>query len=485
MRSITKSVFLKAMACPKLGWLEQNRREAGDGDLPDLSLDVKFRIEQGIEIHKRARSLYPRGHVVGMQGMRKAVAATKSAIQNPDVTTIYEGAFLSGGFAARADILRRHRGGWHLLEVKSSTNDREEFTDDMAYTVMVLRKAGLDVRKVSIVLVSKDYRLGMGVRKLFALTERTEEVLERAGEFLAEAPEIRRVLLLKRSPPKRIAFDCKGCEIYGECLGKGARNHILELPRLSRSKFERLAELGVSSIDDIPRDFPLTGHQMMVRNAVCRSRPWLGAGLGERLSKIKFPASYLDFETFMTAVPLYPETAPFTRIPTQYSIHWCTHPGEVVGHAEYLADPGCDCRRELAEHLIADLPGRGSIIVYSGFEQSVIRDLSGLYPDLADNLGSIVKRLVDLEAVVRKNFYHPDFHGRTSIKVTLPTLVPSMGYDDLEISGGGSAMAVFAYMAMGRYDDEQAAELKHHLLEYCKRDTLAMVYLHERLVDFA
>ena len=158
--------------------------------------------------------------------------------------------------------------------------------------------------------------------------------------------------------------------------------------------------------------------------------------------------------------------------------------GVIDDHIEYLADPGEDCRRELAESLIRDLEQSGSIIVYSTFEKTIINSLARLYPDLSEKLIALTERMVDLEAIISNNYYHPDFQGSTSIKRTLPALVPEMTYDDLAIKGGDSASAAFAYLALGRYDVE-AESVKRNLLDYCERDTLAMVELHERLFESA
>lgn len=93
-------------------------------------------------------------------------------------------------------------------------------------------------------------------------------------------------------------------------------------------------------------------------------------------------------------------------------------------------------------------------------------------------------RIVDLLSIIQKNFYHPNFHGSTSIKVTLPTLVPNMSYDDLDIADGDTASAIFAYMAQGKYSSEELEVLKKNLLDYCGRDAIAMVKLHERLHEW-
>ena len=146
----------------------------------------------------------------------------------------------------------------------------------------------------------------------------------------------------------------------------------------------------------------------------------------------------------------------------------------------YLADPGQDCRRELTERLIENLEGDGSILVYSSFEKTVVNELARVFPDLSEKLQSLITRLVDLEKIV-KSINHPQFRGKTSIKVALPAMVPDMSYEHLEIADGAAAMATFAYMAQGFFEAEEAEKKKGEMLEYCKQDTLAMVRLHEAL----
>jgi predicted RecB family nuclease len=140
-----------------------------------------------------------------------------------------------------------------------------------------------------------------------------------------------------------------------------------------------------------------------------------------------------------------------------------------------------DCRRELAERLIEDCNNEGSIIVYTAFEKTIINRLIELFPDISSDLWKIVGRLVDLYQILRKNYYHPGFHGSYSIKKVLPVVVPDMGYEGMEVANGLDASALFAYMAMGKYDGEQVNRIRQNLLEYCGVDTMAMVRLVEQV----
>lgn len=485
MKNMSKNIFLNALACPTLGWLLRSEQYIEDLSDESLTLADQFRIEQGIEIENRARQVFPKGILVEEKRTQLVARETKELLSDPNTSTIFNGAFFSDGFSTRADVLRRKGKGWQLIEIKSSINDKDQFIDDIAYTAMVMRLAGLDVRATSLMLISEDYRLGMSNDKLFLGIDHTDEVLVRVGKFESARAEIDKITRGRSKPEPVLQLECKNCPLFAECLGKGIENHILCIPRLNQAKFDSLKELDIVRIEDISSDFPLTDNQARIRDCVITGKPFIGNQLRNSLEAVEWPAFYLDFETVMTAIPLYPDTAPYTQLPTQYSIHKCSDVGTIDAHLEYLADPSKDCRRKLAENLIRDLEQSGSIIIYSPFEKTVINSLARLYPDLSGKLFALIERMADLGAIIRKNYYHPDFQGSISIKRTLPVLVPEMTYDNLEIGEGDSANAAFAYLALGRYDDMEAESVKRNLLDYCEQDTLAMVKLHKRLYKFA
>ncbi len=482
IRNITKGVFLNTLACPTLGWLMRSGQDIEQLSKEALTLGERFRIEEGLEVQRRARLIFPDGLLVKRASIDQALQQTENFISDPTASTIFEATFLADDCITKADVLKRKGNDWHLIEVKSSVNDKEEFIDDMAYTTMVAKRAGCNISTISLLLISKDYRLGMDDKDLFAEIDHTDDVLSTVEIFDEAFDKVRAITIAQSMPEPDLRRDCKHCPLFDDCLGKGIEHHILEIPRLHHTKLELLKEEGVICVEDIPGNFPLTQNQARVRDAVVSKESYVSDNLRDSLDSVVWPAFYLDFETTQTAIPLFPGIAPHTQLPTQYSIHELSDVGNIVDHLEFLADPTKDCRKELVLNLIKDLKEKGSIIVYSNFEKTTIGKLKQLYPELADKLDSLVERIVDLEAFIRSNFYHPDFHGSTSIKVTLPVMVPEMSYSDLEIAEGGSAMAAFAYLALGKYaEGVEADTVKRNLLEYCKRDTLAMVKLHEKL----
>lgn len=481
MRNVTKRMFLNTLACPSFGWLMRMKREEVTRE---PTLGERFRIEQGMEVGRRAREAYPDGILVDEKDMTSAIERTKSLMNNPNVSVIFEGAFLADSLAARVDILRREDDGWHIVEVKSSVNDKKEFIDDMAYTALVFNLSNHNISKISLMLISRDFRLGMDNNKLFVEIYHTEDVIERMLEFTICYSEIEQITRASIKPEAELQFTCKKCELFKGCVGKDIENHIFDIPRLSQSKFKDLLSQGIVRIEDILDNFPLTENQLRVKKYVKSNSLFVGDMLRNELNVIVWPAYYLDFETTQTAVPLYPDMPPYTSIVTQYSIHKCSAPGNVIDHFEFLADETKDDRKELAKHLIKDLEGGCSIITYSSYEKTTLNNLAKRFPDISGELNSVINRIIDLEAIIRKNFYHPNFHGSTSIKRTLPALVPEMSYEGLEIRSGDEAMAAFACLAQGKYGNSEIETIKNNLLEYCKQDTIAMVKLHQQLVDY-
>jgi len=479
MRNVSKEIFLNALVCPALGWLMRSGQISGTPTVGE-----RFRMEEGIEVGRRARKLYPDGFLIDDLDVVSASKKTKSLMDDASVSTILEGTFLIDGFAARSDILKRKNDGWYMIEVKSSVNDKKEFIDHMAYAAMVVDRLDFNISGASLLLVSKDFRLGMKNENLFVEIDHSEEVLDRIEAFKPFWEPIEKITRQAVRPAPELRFECRECELFDECLGKGVDNHIFEIPRLDQSKFDKLKKLNVVRIEDIPDEFPLSENQARVRDCVRTKRPFVGDRFGSELGSISWPAYYLDFETVTTAIPLYRDIAPYTQIPTQYSINKCSEPGHIIDHFEYLADPSKDCRRELAENLVSILEGESSIIVYSNFEKGIINGLGSVFADLSNKLNLLIDRMVNLEAIIKRNFYHPDFHGSRSIKRILPVLVPDMSYDGLKIADGDSAMVAFAYLAFGKYEDREVETIRRNLLSYCNQDALALVRLHERLIKY-
>ena len=238
-----------------------------------------------------------------------------------------------------------------------------------------------------------------------------------------------------------------------------------------------MAELGVTDIREIPPDFTgLNQLQERVRDVVQSGNRYHDPAIAKELGRAKFPVHFLDFETFMPALPVFVGTRPYQAIPFQWSDHVLPKRGQ-VSHHEFLHEGSDDPRRTFAESLLKTAGKGGSIVVYSGYEGRCLRELEAEFPDLAPDFEKLRARLFDLHPVIKRHVYDEAFHGSFSIKKVLPAIVPHLCYDDLEIGEGSLASLAYEEMRKTSTPADRTAELRCNLLAYCRRDTEAMLEL--------
>jgi hypothetical protein len=90
-------------------------------------------------------------------------------------------------------------------------------------------------------------------------------------------------------------------------------------------------------------------------------------------------------------------------------------------------------------------------------------------------MNAAIARLFDLLPVARAHYYHPEMRGSWSIKAILKAIAPALDYKDLVVGDGNLAMDAFRKLIAPITGGIEREETRRALLEYCKRDTYAMV----------
>ena len=122
------------------------------------------------------------------------------------------------------------------------------------------------------------------------------------------------------------------------------------------------------------------------------------------------------------------------------------------------------------------------MLVYSSFEENVLRDLAADFPDLAPELQIVIGRLFDLLPLVRETVYTTEFRGSFSIKRVAPALDPGFSYEGLDaVSNGAAAARAIEDLLSGELAPSATDHLRQSLRAYCKRDTEALLSLHRAL----
>ena len=438
-----------------------------------------------------ARQRFPGGTLVEEQYFerRQAEATTRRLLIDDLSPALYEPAFRHEGVHTRVDILRRtETGQFDLIEVKSSTRVKDVHIPDVAIQMHVVEGCGVPIRRAYLMRIDNSYVYGGGdhdLEGLFALDDVTDLIrsfmdteMHRHLERMRESLGTTDTLAIETGRHCEAPYVCP---FFGHCHEEEPEHPVRNLPRLGQALEQRLEEEGIADIGDIPTGFAdMSATQQRVRDSIAAGRPYVGPGLKSKLAEIEFPAGFLDFEAFSPAVPVYVGTRPYQAIPFQWSLHILDSAGG-LSHSEFLDDGNDDPRERFITSLLDAAPPAGSLVAYSSYEATRLRALANEFPQYEQTLLQLRGRIVDLLGIVRSEYYHPGFHGSFSIKSVIPTLVPDLAYDDLAIKEGNAAAASYERLIADDFPETEAARVRRALLEYCRRDTEAMVRVYGAL----
>ena len=436
--NLSKSRFTAGLQCLKRLYLEYHQRELAD----PVSESRQAIFDAGTAVGELARQRFPGGTLVVEPYYEHAgaVETTGDLLAACPVPPLYEAAFTFEGIRIRADILvQGNDGGFDLVEVKSSTGVKPEHIPDVAIQMYVLQNLGVSINNAYLMHINNRYVYPGGdynLEELFTLVDVTAE----AQRFVSDSVPghlARMWEALQREAPPDIETGrhCTSpylCPFFGHCHHSG------------------VGDPGGAS-----------GEAVVSRN------------LEAQLAEISYPAGFLDFETFMPALPVYTGTRPYQTIPFQWSLHIQEADGSLT-HREFLNHGPDDPRGRLIVSLLDAVPPRGSIVVYSPYEQRILTELGRDYPRYESDLACLRDRLFDLLPIIRSSYHHPALPNN-SLKSVVPVLVPGWGYSELDIQEGSAASAFYAGIIPGDFTEEESTRIREALLAYCRMDTEALV----------
>ena len=485
--SLSKSRYCSAVQCPKMLWLRKNKPEEFDDSVMNEAV-----LTTGNEVGDLAMGLFgdfvevPYGDLGEMIRITEELIIKKTSI-------ICEASFSYEGLFCSVDILKNHGNKRvDLYEVKSSTEAKGIYADDISYQYYVLTKLGFKVTRACLVHVNNKYvRLGeLDLNELFTIEDYTAEAKRNLKNVEANIDYFRQYMLNQKEPNDDIGPHCFNpyeCGFFRHCTKNLPKPNVFDLKRSQRGTQFKLYNQGIISFEDLDASGKLgTNPAMQVRYELENLPEHIqGEAIKEFLQEITYPLYYLDFETFQPAIPLYDYSSPYNQIPFQYSLHYQKRKNGKLYHKEFLAYPYEDPRRELAERLCEDIPNDACVLAYNmAFEKTRIKELAALFPDLSRHLMCIHDNMKDLMIPFQQRwYYNRAMQGSYSIKYVLPALYPDdpeLDYHNLEgVHNGQEASDTFKRMKT--MDKKTLEEYRQHLLKYCELDTYAMVKVLNKL----
>lgn len=491
---LSKTDFLNFRICPGFCWIAKHQPHR----VPlDSDPGTRRRIDDGDAVETLARQRFPNATMIATLDPGEAVRQTEAAIV-AGATTLFQAAVLTDhGLLARADVLTRDGEGWRMVEIKASTSVTAEHRADVTFQAIAFMEAGYELRRIGLLHLDRNYRLSGAPdpATMFVVCDLTESV-DRALAPVME--QIDAALAVVRDPDVAAACHCdretrrRRCPafaLFHPHIPTGGT--VYDLTSIHYRHLTQVLDRGILFLADWPDDIPLSRRQRLQVETHRARQPWVDVTQVRRfLGRLRFPLSFLDYETCQTAIPLYDGCAPWAQVPFQYSLHIVTEDGKAE-HREFLwTQPGEFPVPHLVERLRHDIGDDGSVVVWSrNFEADRQREMAEALPADAEFLLGLNARMIDLmEPITSGAWMDPGFGGSASIKKVLPAVAPELSYDSLTIGNGGLAAERWHQAVAGPKGALTGAEREaifSALREYCHLDTLAMVRIWEHLRDLA
>jgi predicted RecB family nuclease len=481
---LSKSRFTSGLQCHKKLWWEVDEPKAIELQ-PDKVLQDLF--DQGRQVGEAARARFPGGVLIDLphDAGAERVAATQQALQN-GAPAIFEATFIADGTFVAIDVLEKHGDGYRLTEVKSSTSQKDEHIPDVAIQARVAAACGVNVTSAEVMHLNKEFRYP-DTGDLFARTDVTGAVVA----FLPQVPDEidrQRAMLSGPLPDVPVGLHCfepRDCPFIRRCW-PDTPDQIGNLAGVGPKKTADYLARGITCISELPANEKLNFTQKRQLKAMAENRLIVEPTLAAELERFAGRLGFLDFETIMRAIPVWPGMAPWQQAAAQFSYHE-RQPDGTYTHAAFLAEGPNDARPPLAAAMVRATAQADRVVMYTSFEKTRIRELQRAVPELATELAALEAKLIDLHPVVKNCVYHPDFRGSFSLKDILTPLVPELTYNDLVIVDGRVASVEIARLLFvaDKIPKHERDRVRQELLNYCERDTWAMVRLVERLGELA
>ena len=441
---LSKSTFMRGCQCVKSLWLHKYM----PGEKDEVSETQSAIFLRGTDVGALARDIFPGGvdaSPVDAFHYQQSVLDTAAYIREGH-TIIYEAAFQYEGVMAALDILVKQNGKWYGYEVKSSTKLKDPFIQDAALEYYVITGSGIALEDLYIVHLNNEYvRKGLlDLQQLFTRQSVKAEVISLQPVIQSKVEELKKVIQLNEMPAVVIGDHCNKpytCDFYSFC---------------------RKDEQEVKEEEE----------EAIINKQTLRSF----------INQLEYPLYFMDFETYMLAVPEHDGHWPYRQVPFQYSVHKQMRANDPLEHHCFLAENNRDPCPEFVQSLVNTMGERGSVVIYNkAFENTRLNELREDYPQFAGAIENIQSRMVDLMVPFRSRHYSlPAMQGSYSIKYVLPALVPELSYEGLSICNGADASSAF-YNLRFEENQEKINETRKALLDYCELDTLAMVRILENI----
>ena len=493
---ISKSGYMLFLRHPAWLWLKKFEKDK----LPPIDANLQTMFDAGHEFETYIEKLYPNAVRLGFSNYSEYQTLPYKTQQALDqgAKTILQGRFEADGLTCIIDVLERIDGGvFDLIEIKSSTKAKPEHEYDLAFQTIVLEKAEIKIRNISVIHANKEYVRDGDIEpeKLSAKIDITQQV--RALIDLTKKQIDQAFLILSQkdrpdmSPGYVNQIDVANTQWFNDWLdiyksfNPGLDPYsIYNLAYPNAQQIGTLEDRGISLIKDVPKELTLREKQVVqIQTTRDNKRIIDKQKIKEFIDTFEYPLYFLDYETFSSVIPQFDGCSPYADYPFQYSLHVLRSPDSELEHFEYLHNDSTNPMPGLLEQLKKDIGDTGTVLAWNmSYEKSCNDRMAKFYPEYAEFLTNLNERINDLMIPFSKMwFFDKDFFGSASVKKVMPVLAPELSYKEINIGDGLLARRMWTQTVLEGKNQANRGIIIKDLSRYCTLDTFAMVRILEEL----
>ena len=498
--TLSKSDYMLFLRHPAWLWLKKFDKSK----LPPIDANLQAMFDAGHEFESYAEQLFSNAVKVGFDiknfnTYKTMPTRTKQAVDS-DTLVILQGRFEEDGLTCIVDILHRVQGNdFDLIEIKSSTKAKPEHEYDLAFQVLVLEKAGLSIRSISVIHANKEYVKDGEIDPsgIAGKTDVTDEVRALASTTLLQIDMARNALSNGSMPEispryvNQLNIPRVGSQWMQEWLNIHRslkpnldKYSIYNLSYPSSEQIGQLEDQGVELIGDLPEQLALRVKQKVQIQTIRDDKRIIDKDkIRSFLDTFTYPLYFFDYETFSSVIPFFDGCRPYDDYPFQYSLHILESSDSELKHVEYLHNENSNPIPGLIKQLKHDIGDSGTILTWNmSYEKSCNDRMAEFYPEHKEFLASVNDRIEDLMTPFAKMwFFDKDFMGSASVKKVMPVLAPELSYEELNVGDGLLARRQWTETVLEDKNKFKRTEIMYDLSKYCTLDTFAMARILEEL----
>jgi hypothetical protein len=496
--TLSKSDYMLFLRHPAWLWLKKFDKSK----LPPVDANLQAMFDAGHEFEVYAEKLFPNAVKLGFSNYNEYLSLptrTSQALEQ-GATAIFQGRFEEDGLTCIVDVLSRVQGNdFDLIEVKSSTKAKPEHEFDLAFQVLVLEKAGLSIRSISVIHANKEYvRDGeIDPAGITSKTDVTDQVRALASTTLLQIDMARNTLSNGSTPdisPRYVnqlniprvgsQWMQEWLEIYRSLKPDLNKYSIYNLSYPSPEQIGQLEDQSIELINDIPEELALRVKQeVQIQTTRDNKRIIDKDKIKSFLDTFTYPLYFFDYETFSSVIPFFDGCKPYADYPFQYSLHILESPDVELKHVEHLHSDSSNPMPGLIKQLKHDIGDTGTILTWNmSYEKGCNDRMAEFYPEHKEFLANVNERIEDLMIPFSKMwFFDKDFMGSASVKKVMPVLAPELSYKELNVGDGLLARRTWTQTVLEGKNKLKRTEIMYDLSKYCTLDTFAMVRILEEL----